>query len=129
METIKTPNFDIKFDKIEIDVEGRPCIAFNMWIERGETMIDIAEVRYDKTAGEVLVEAFDVFSAFLTENKLGIIERTEECFAYKTADIKEKLDKLEEEREPLPFDEQDYKEGWEEFERAVEEYGGYRDED
>ena len=129
MEVIKTPDFDIKFDKIEIVDEGRPCIAFNMWIERGETIIDIAEVRYDKIAGEVLVEAFDVFSAFLMENKLGIVERVEECFAYKTADIKEKLDELEEEREPLPFDEQDYKEGWEEFERAVEEYGGYRDMD
>ncbi len=127
METIKTPDFDIKFDKIEIDVEGRPCIAFNMWIERGGIMMDIAEVRYDKISGEVLVEAFDVFSAFLTEKKLGIVERVEECFAYKTADIKEKLDKLDEEREPLPFDEQDYNEGWEEFERAIEEYDGYRD--
>lgn len=115
----------------EIDEFG-PTEEFLICLVRNGIEIPIARYWYDEEDQCLYCWMFDIENHNAITKKIWeahIMERIE----YDRRDIDHAFDKVQEKiaksKLRLPFDEQDYKEGQEEFERAIEEYGGYRDED
>lgn len=113
----------------EIDELGA-TEEFLICLVRNGIEIPIARYWYDEEDECLYCYTFDIEKHNATTKKIWeahIKERIE----YDRRDIDNAFDKVQEKiaNLRLPFDEQDYKEGQEEFERAIEEYGGYRDMD